>query len=255
MYHSIYFYKENDTSFFNGKNTWDDFKLIPSERPIFSLPEPNLNYIDIPGYGRLDTTDTLTGYTTFKNREGSFEFILAHKDIFEDGYDNHDPAAIYEKINEVLTFMQGSRLMAVLEDDPDWYYVGRFYASEIDQEEGWSLIEINYDVEPYKMRKTSENIAINLSSTAKTKNFLGVDLGEKPISPEFTLPANSTLKIVFTNNELNIVSEEINVSSANAVRNLRFPQIVMTGFDKTNQNKMILSGSGSVTITYRVGGF
>lgn len=254
MYHSITFQEDDDEKSLGGVNTWDDFKLIPTERPIFSLPEPNLTYIDIPGYGRLDTTDTLTGYTTFKNREGSFEFMLAHKDIFEDGYDNHDPAAIYQRINDILQFIQGRRLRAILEDDPEWYYVGHFYASEIDQEEGWSTIEIEYDVEPYKINILEQTKTFELYSTPREEHLLGYEVGCKPVCPTFKIGLENSATIVFTNNELGILEEEVHMSSIDAITK-KFPEIVLSGFNDLNQNKMTISGVGKLTVSYRVGGF
>ena len=46
MYHSITI---------GSKNTWDDWYLIPSSRPVVNPPKPKTKYIDIPGAdGHLD---------------------------------------------------------------------------------------------------------------------------------------------------------------------------------------------------------
>ena len=31
------------------KNTWSDWNMIPSTPPMIPAPEPNTNYVDIPG--------------------------------------------------------------------------------------------------------------------------------------------------------------------------------------------------------------
>lgn len=41
MYHSINFYENvNDILLKNGNNTWGDWHLVPSSRPVFSPPSP-----------------------------------------------------------------------------------------------------------------------------------------------------------------------------------------------------------------------
>ena len=41
MYHSI--------TFDNEKNTWDDWHLIPSSRPLVAPPSIKSNYVDVAG--------------------------------------------------------------------------------------------------------------------------------------------------------------------------------------------------------------
>ena len=60
-----------------GKNTWDDWHLIPSTRPLVNPPKPNTKGIQVPGRnGTLDMSRVLTGYMTYQNRTGSWEFIV-----------------------------------------------------------------------------------------------------------------------------------------------------------------------------------
>ena len=66
MYHSITF---------GSKNTWEDWHLVPTSRPLFLPPKQKKSITDIPGGdGVLDMSEALTGYPVFNNREGSFEF-------------------------------------------------------------------------------------------------------------------------------------------------------------------------------------
>ena len=62
---------------FGDKNTWDDWKLVPSNRPVIDPPTQKTNYIDIPGAdGSLDISTALTGYPVYNDRVGSIEFIV-----------------------------------------------------------------------------------------------------------------------------------------------------------------------------------
>lgn len=135
MYHSITF-GNNDV----GKNTWDDWHLIPKTRPVFNPPQIKTHYIEIPGGdGVIDLTESLTGRPMFGNRTGSFEFYVDN--------DFKDWTHLY---SELLAQFHGQQLMAILEDDPKYYYFGRFSINTWKSEAARSTIVIDYNVDPYK---------------------------------------------------------------------------------------------------------
>lgn len=139
MYHSITFIDSSNKE----KNTWDDWYLIPSSRPVFNPPEVKAQYIDLPGgNGQIDLTESLTGYPVYKNRTGSIEFYV------ENGHESWD--VLYFKI---ANFLHGKALTAYLEDDPGFVYEGRFDVNEWKSDKWWSVITINYDVYPYKKER------------------------------------------------------------------------------------------------------
>ncbi len=131
MYHSITF---------EEKNTWDDWHLIPSSRPLFNPPAVKTNYIDIPGGdGILDLTTALAGRPLYKNRTGSIEFYV------ENGF--KDWTVLY---SEIMVYLHGQKMRAILEDDPGYYYEGRFNVNAWKSDKDRSIITIDYDVGPYK---------------------------------------------------------------------------------------------------------
>ena len=136
MYHSITF---------GDKNTWDDWHLIPSKRPSFNPPTVKSQYVDIPGgNGVLDLTESLTGYPLYNTRTGSWMFYV------ENGFKPWD-----ELYSEISNYLHGQKLRAILEDDPGFYYEGRFTVDEWNSDSWWSTITIGYDVYPYKKELTS----------------------------------------------------------------------------------------------------
>ena len=55
----------------NGINTWNDWHLIPSSRPLINPPSFKSNYIDIPGAnGSIDASTTILTYPRY-NQDGS----------------------------------------------------------------------------------------------------------------------------------------------------------------------------------------
>lgn len=131
MYHSITL---------GEMNTWDDWHLIPKSRPHINPPMVKTNYIEIPGAdGILDLTTALSGRPRYKNRTGSWEFIV------ENGY--KDWTVLY---SEIMSYLQGQKLRCIFEDDPAYYYEGRFSVNAWKSDPSYSLITIDYDVFPYK---------------------------------------------------------------------------------------------------------
>ena len=131
MYHSITI---------GDKNTWDDWHLIPESRPLFNPPSVKFNYVEIPGAdGVLDLTTAMTGKPLYNNRNGSWSFIV------ENGF--KDWSELY---SEVMAYLHGQRFRAILEDDPDYYYEGRFSVNQWRSDPQWSKIVIDYNVAPYK---------------------------------------------------------------------------------------------------------
>ena len=138
MYHSVTF---------GDKNTYDDWHIVPSSRPLFSMPSVKEKYIDLPGSdGSIDLSEAITGYPVYANRTGSMEFIVLN------GYGQW-----YDRYSEIADYLHGKYMLAFLEDDPNWYYIGRFSLNEWRSEKDWSRIVINYNVEPYKWSFVTTN--------------------------------------------------------------------------------------------------
>lgn len=142
MYHSI---------IFGDKNTWADWYLIPSSRPVFNPPTPKTKYVDVPGADwHLDMSTSLTGDVVYEGRKGSFEFIVDNGTLSK--Y-NHE--TWFELYSNILEYLHGRVLRAKLEDDPGYYYEGRFSVNSWKSDRHNSKITIDYDVFPYKYEVTS----------------------------------------------------------------------------------------------------
>lgn len=141
---------------FGNKNTWVDWRMVPTTRPVFAPPAHKTHYIDVPGMNGpgVDLSNTLTKYPTYENRKGSLEFIVFNQNAMNEGYS--DWASTYSR---VMNYLHGKKMKAYLMDDPYYYYQGYFTVNEWRSDPNWSLIVIDYDVEPYKYSKdTSTDI-------------------------------------------------------------------------------------------------
>lgn len=125
---------------FGNKDSWKDWHLIPSSRPVFSPPEVKTNVVDVPGMDSgIDISEVLSGYPLYKNRTGSFEFIV-----------DPDWKPWNVLYSEIANYLHGQYLRAILTDDPSFFYEGRFSVNDWKSSAKNSSIVISYDVEPYK---------------------------------------------------------------------------------------------------------
>lgn len=149
MVHSIYFgtleIDANTGKFTKAstKNTYDDWFLLPTSKPIVAQASVSTSFVDIPGRkdGPIDLSEYLTGGPVYGQRSGSFEFYIEP---------DHE---YWETIRrDIAMFLHGRRMKMVLEDDPGYYYEGRFSLSQMTSEAITDKITITYAVGPYKYR-------------------------------------------------------------------------------------------------------
>lgn len=151
MYHSVTF---------GNKNSYNEWRLVPSSRPVINPPKPKVQYVDIPGAdGSIDLTESLAGRPVFEDREGSLEFIVLN-DFNVDNY-QYNWIDVYTSI---MQYLHGQRMTMVLDDEPDYFYEGRFTVNSWKSDQNNSTITIDYRLSPYKYpvltRFTEEDLTI-----------------------------------------------------------------------------------------------
>lgn len=128
-----------------SKNTWTDWKLIPTSRPVIAPPEEKKTYVDIPGaYGQLDLSGVLTYYPLYERRTGDLEFAIVngykdsqvrYSEIMRWFNDNHC------SVSDMRMFINGEK---------NYFYEGHFKVSGFSHGDAYSTITISYDVYPFK---------------------------------------------------------------------------------------------------------
>lgn len=239
MYHSVYF---------GDKNTWDDWHLVANSRPVLLPPTVKTNYIDIPGSdGHVDLTTSLTGEPTYNTRTGSITFYVMN------GY--HEWYHIY---SEIMNYLHGQEMKIILEDDPWFYYTGRFSVNTWQSNKDRSTIVINYDISPYKyvIQSSSEDWLwdpfdfevgiIREYSNIRIDGTVTMDIygGRKTIIPSFiTKLDNASSPIMMTWSKIsgnNFVLEN---------GTIKLPDIKI----KDEVTQLTFKGKGIVSIDYRGG--
>lgn len=131
---------------FNDKHSFRDWGLLISSRPNISPPIPKLKLIDVPGSdGALDLTESLTGKVHYEMRTIRFEFILMD-----------ERGRWPSRYSEILNYLHGKRVRIIMDDDPNFYYIGRVTVGDLDPEKKTATLEMEAKVEPYKRERFGE---------------------------------------------------------------------------------------------------
>lgn len=133
--HAIKFTNASNTT----KDTWTDWRLVPTTRPVVNPPEANIIMDMLPGATEaLDTSEAVGNAVTYGLREGSWEFQVINKTLW---------ATVYSTI---MNFLQGKAMKVQLTDDPGYYYTGRCKVNQWQSDPDASRITIDYKLNPYK---------------------------------------------------------------------------------------------------------
>lgn len=137
MYYSLTFGGE--------KNTWGDWKLIPSAPPMIPPPEPATNLVDIPGrrLGPLDLSLFPFNRMNYKRITGTWAF-------YRDTENTSMRVNMYEVIRK---YLHGKTMTVSLEEDPTHYFRGRFIVGVPQNSVGPTSIQIGYDLEPARFNQ------------------------------------------------------------------------------------------------------
>lgn len=161
---------------FGEHRSYNDLFLICKNKTIGS-PEVKKHIVDVEGGdGVLDYTEYF-GETKYGNRQLEFEFAT-HVQPYAEYY------------SQVQNLLHGKRMRIVLDDDPEYYYVGRLEVSEFSREKNIGAIMISCDCEPYKYKKNQTVVsrAVSRSATITLDNL------RKRVVPEITTSAEMTIE-------------------------------------------------------------
>lgn len=250
MYHSITF---------GDKNTWDDWQIVPSSRPVFNPPSLKRRLLDIPGAdGSIDLSESLTGYPVYENREGSLEFIVMN------GYKEW-----YQAYSDIMDYLHGRTMRSILEDDREYFYEGRFTINEWKSSKDRSRIIIDYNLGPYKWLTHASlddwewdtfNFYTGIIPANRFKNIFVTEsyvahifdkslFGRAPVCPSFIVStvSGNGMHIRFINNKLGIDITKLVQNGTTQIPDFLFLGDTVTVYFKC------VSGTGTVSINFRQG--
>lgn len=131
---------------FDNKHSYRTWKLLMKSKPVISPPTPKTKLIQVPGTNTvIDLTEALTGEVKYEPRTIRCVFcVIGGRQKWADVY------------SAVLNEIHGKRMKIVMDDDPNYYYIGRVAVSQWDSDEASATIVVTADVEPYKRARYGE---------------------------------------------------------------------------------------------------
>ena len=207
----------------------------------------------------LFRSQALTGYPVYQNRTGSIEFIVMN------GFKPWHMA-----YSDIMDYLHGQNMRAVLEDDPEYFYEGRFAVNAWKSEKDWSRIVIDYDVGPYKWSVLSsiddwlwdpfnfqngviraaifKNIAVSTATT--TRRLDAALFGRAPVCPRFIVSSTARrgVHVRFVNPQL-----DLDITKLLPDGEIQIPEFVFFGSQGATIYLWCDSGTGTVSVDFRQG--
>lgn len=203
---------------FGNYHSYDDFALILSQKTI-GTPSPKVEEIDIPGGdGVLDLTDFF-GEVKYNNRPLSFEYSTIVPQ-----------AEFMDLFSRVQNALHGQKMNIILDDDPEWYYVGRITVSEWKADRNIGQLTIDADCEPYKI-KVDETVVTSVVDGTKT---VVLSNSKKTVVP--TIDITGSITLTFGTNIYTLTDGRYDLPAVQLVN---------------GNNEILLEGTGTAIFRYR----
>ena len=205
---------------FGTYKSYDNLNLICTKKTIGS-PAAKTTIVEIEGGdGVLDYTEYF-GDVKYNNRQLNFEFeSIVPQSQFPELY------------SAILDALHGKKVQIVLDEDPDFYYVGRLEVSDFANERGIGSIKIDCDCEPYKYKKNKTVVsqAVSGSTTITLPNL------RKRVVP--TITSDAIMTFVFGKKTIQHSAGTFIIPTLELVE---------------GTNTVTVTGTGNVTFTYQEG--
>lgn len=200
----------------------DDWGLILNSKKI-DPPTPKYTKISVDGRnGELNLSRALTGDISYNNRPINYTFIAT------EGKQEEREALI----SEIVNYCHGKERKIIDPDYPDYYFLGEITVSNIHNDRAYGTFTISADCEPFMYALAEINRVITLSSVTATVNI--TNTGTKTVVPSITV--SDSVNISFDDTSLSLSSGTY-----------KLPALRL----HTGSTPITVSGSGTVTLTYR----
>ena len=211
----------NDVIFNNERSAFYDWNIVLTKAEI-PLPTPKTSTVDIKGAdGVLDLTEALTGDVQYNNRTIKLTFAMM------------DDTDYYDLMTTISNYLHGQKIKFTLNNDEDYYYIGRATINQWECVKRKGTIVISVDCEPYKYAVIETIKKVQVSNQTKTVTLSN---SRKRVCP--TLTVTGTITLTINGVDYNLAEGK--------------QQLVNFKLSEGN-NTIKVSGNGTLTISYRQG--
>ena len=186
------------------------------------MPEPQTNFVEIPGRdGALDLSEAF-GAVRYADRV--IELTLYARAPFD------------TLISTFAADVHGQRMNVIFDRDPTFYYDARIMIEDVERHWGYCELSLECRVKPYKLEQFETAITV-LPTGIATVTLTNTRM---PVVPSITVSAEMTLTFTIAG-----VGYTINLAAGSHI----VPSLVLTD----GETKIDITGTGSITFTYRKG--
>ncbi len=206
---------------FGDYHSFNDLSLILTRKELGS-PQIKSKIVNVDGaHSHIDYTEYF-GEVKYDNMKHIFEFnsIIPQ-------------AQFLAQFSEVKNKLHGRMLKIVLDEEPDYFYLGRLTVSSFTNDKNIGVISIECDCKPWKYKKNETVVAqaINGSATIILQN------SRMKVVP--TIRTTASMTIDFDGNSATIGAGTYTI-----------PTLELS----EGANEVVVTGTGNITFTYQEGG-
>ena len=206
---------------FGTKWAHADYGLIVAPYAI-PLPEPQRNFVESPGRdGALDLSEA---FGTIRYADRIIPLTLYARAPFD------------VLISSLAADVHGRRMNVIFDRDPTYYYDARMTIEDVERHWGYCELSLECRVKPYKLEQFETAITV-LPTGIATVTLTNTRM---PVVPSITVSAEMTLTFTIAG-----VGYTINLAAGSHI----VPSLVLTD----GETKIDITGTGSITFTYRKG--
>lgn len=210
---------------FDDYNTWTDWGLILTGKDI-PLPQIKTNYVSIDGMsGSVDLTEALSSEVTYEDVPLTFTFCAS-----EGSHEEREAL-----LRAISAAVHGRKLKIIEPDDPHHYFYGRASVTNIVRHGTHTEFAVACICAPWRFDMQETVIVLSVSA-ATDRLFTVRNPGVRVVCPDLTV--TGSLKIT-----CNGVTSSATAGTYKVLTFKLFP----------GENPITISGTGTLTLTYRGG--
>lgn len=204
----------------NDQNYYLQHRIVLEDFSI-GMPEPKFIKVSVPGRdGDLDMSEALTGYTQYHNREIQLQFGITGSEVE------------CEIKKQVLVSGVSGKQVHVRFSHLEGYFVGRCKVDSITRSHRHYTVQLTIDCYPYRLAETESSVSFSLYASPRE---VSVNNSGMPTAPTIRTTGNASILYKGIRYNLEAGTHRLGLILA------------------SGENRLTISGTGSLTLLYRKG--